>query len=1014
MMQKRQAFGSASEQEPSSIDYWQVLNAAATALQRAVQAEKAVYEAFREQMTALGLQGSINWLDNSNTYLTIAAVVFSPRIMRILRRFEKMAGQMAVGFQFSTALLAPYLEQVENGSAVFLPDNSPLLQAIMTERARPFLRQFMAVFGGIPGMLAPLYIGGQVRGVLYLADQGMVAEDSTAVAALANHLSIAIENARLFQQTRRREEELRVLADNVPGIIYQCANNYTFDMIYLNDAIETLTGYTKEKFLQREISFRDLYHPDDTDLLLPEREVERKGGLFHAIYRIRHRSGVWRWVEEFGKGVFDDQGELLFLEGSITDITERKQAEMLQSALYRIATVANADLGLDQLYPAIHAILGDLMDVHNFYIALVDASSGLLQLPYFVDEMDDYDGQPFDGRGGLTAYVIDTGLPQLLSRMELKRLERLDLVHVIGAMPEVWLGVPLRTQTNVFGAVVVQSYRDAVAYTEREKQLLFFVSGQVAAAIDRKRSEDQLRAMAAEIVKQSQMFEQVLSTTPDQFAVYDRDGRVTFASAALLKALNLSTSEALGQTIAELTFLPPETAARIAQEQEEVFLTGRPFSGEVRVTARNGIGIREIEYILSPIKDETGGVTAVVSAARDMTERNKTKAALHHAQKMESLGILAGGVAHDFNNLLVGMMAQTSLAIAKLPPDSLALRHIEKAIQAAERAAELTNQMLAYSGHGQFTAVPIHLNDLIQDYFHLLHVTASSKVLIELDLDPSLPLIEGDPGQLQQLLLNLVLNSSEAIGECDGIIRLSTAVRPITSKDEAYWQVTNSPLPPGNYVSLVIEDNGEGMDEHTLTRLFEPFFTTRFTGRGLGLAAALGIIRGHDGGLQVTSTPGVGTKFEILFPGHQLETAIEPPTMPMAVAPGMVLVVDDEPAVCDTVIDILEIEQIPALTAVDGETAITIYREHLGKIALVLLDMSLPDMHGKEVFNHLKELDPQVQVILTSGYDEMEAVQHFGNGLLAFLQKPYSLEELIAIVRRHLPPKNDHLPISDS
>jgi PAS domain S-box-containing protein len=327
-------------------------------------------------------------------------------------------------------------------------------------------------------------------------------------------------------------------------------------MLYLKDAFETLTGYPKEKFLRREISFRDLYHPDDSYLIQPEREEQYHSGLFHAIYRIQHRSGNWLWVEDFGKGVYSAAGELLFLEGSITDITERKQAEMLQSALYRIATVANADLGLEQLYPAIHAILGDLMDVRNFYIALVEESSGHLHLPYFVDEVDTYDGQPFDGNGGLTQYVLETGQPQLLSRMELKRLIQLDLLHVIGAMPEVWLGAPLRTQARVFGALVVQSYRDGLAYTEREKQLLFFVSGQVAAAIERKRSEDQLRAMAAEIVKQARIFEEVLSTTPDQFVVYDRDGRITFASPSLLKGLKLSLGDVSGKTMADLAVLP--------------------------------------------------------------------------------------------------------------------------------------------------------------------------------------------------------------------------------------------------------------------------------------------------------------------------------------------------------------------------------------------------------------------------------------------------------------------------
>ncbi|HUM71728.1 MAG TPA: PAS domain S-box protein, partial [Chloroflexota bacterium] len=644
MWRKWRAGKTGPGQGAPAINFWEVLNKVATALQRAAHSETAVYDAFREQMTALQLQGSINWFDDSYTTLTIAAVVFPPRLMRILHRFEKMAGQTAVGFELPVSVLEAQRAVIESDTAVFVPDNTPLLEELATQKTRPFFKQFLVTFGGLAGVLAPLHIDGRVRGLLYLTDQNMTADDCTAVTALANHLSIAIENARLLQQTRANEEKMRLLTENVPGVIYQCVNNYTFDMLYLNDAIETLTGYPKEQFLRGEISFRDLYHPGDTFLIQPEREEQAKDGMFHITYRLRHRSGVWRWVEEFGKGVYNEAGKMLFLEGSITDITERKQSEMVQLALYRIATVANSDLSLEQLYQAIHAILGDLMDVRNFFIALVVEPSGLIHLPYFVDEADEYDGAPFDGRGGLTTYVIETEQPQLLSRPELSDLIAQERLRLIGAMPEVWLGTPLQTQGRVFGAIVVQNYHDAQAYTDREKQLLFFVSGQVAAAIDRKRSEDQLRAMAAEIVKQARIFEEVLSTTPDQFVVYDRDGRITFASPSLLQALHLSVVDISGKTMAELAFLPPHIIAQIERDREEIFRNGQPIQGEVQIEGKWGVS--DVEYILSPVKDEGGTVTAVVSAARDITQRNKTKAALHHAQKMESLGILAGGVAH--------------------------------------------------------------------------------------------------------------------------------------------------------------------------------------------------------------------------------------------------------------------------------------------------------------------------------------------------------------------------------
>src|SRR5690606_14932328 len=187
--------------------------------------------------------------------------------------------------------------------------------------------------------------------------------------------------------------------------------------------------------------------------------------------RIHHRSGSWRWVEEIGSHVYDEAGNLLFLEGSIIDITERRQAEMLQSTLYRIATVTNVEMTLDHLYAAIHAILSDLMDTRNFYIALFDEQTGWLQFPYFVDEMDAFDGLPFNSKNSITDHLIQTGQPLLLSRVEIRRLSEAGIVRPLGTLPEIWLGAPLSTQNKVFGAIVVQSYTNAAVYTEREKEL---------------------------------------------------------------------------------------------------------------------------------------------------------------------------------------------------------------------------------------------------------------------------------------------------------------------------------------------------------------------------------------------------------------------------------------------------------------------------------------------------------------------------------------------------------------
>lgn len=994
------------------IEFLQALNAAAAAVQRVARSETAVYQAFSEQLIKLGIYGAVSMLDESGDTLSITAVVLSEAQNKKLDRLLKIAKFSPIGYQYKVDAVPIIQQTIKTAKAHYVSDNKEVILNGLSAYTKPIVNRFIKYFGTKPAVLAPIFGDAAVMGVIYLSGESLTEQDLPAVSALVNHLSIALENARLFHSLqneteliRKREEQFRLLAENVPGVIYLCENNYHFDMIYLNDAVETLTGYPKEMFTSKEISFRDLYHPDDSENIKAESEDRyRDLGTFHHIYRIQHRSGAWRWVEEFGKSVFDDNGRMLFLEGSITDITERRQAEILQSTLYRIATVSNADLTLTQMYAAIHAILGDLMDVGNFYIALVEEETGLLTLPYFVDEMDTHDGQPFDGSGGLTDYLIHVGQPQLLSRFEIKQLLKKGLLRPLGSMPEVWLGVPLRTQAHVFGAIVVQSYQDATAYTEREKQLLFFVSGQVSASIERKRSEEQLRQMAEEIQIQSRMFEEILSTTPDQFVVYDLQGRIIFASNFVAQFFGQSRDTLMGKTMDDVAlYLPPDLVEQSHKERQEVIRTGEPLRGEVKISIDAGSSM-DVEYILSPIKDDDGRVTAVVSSSRDITDRNKTKAALHHAQKLESLAILSGGVAHDFNNLLVGMMAQTSLARAKLAPDSPVLRHIEKAETAADRAALLTKQLLAYSGQGQFTIQPVNLNSLIKSNQQLFHAALSSHVQLQFDLTPDLPAIAGDSTQLLQMLMNLILNGNEAIGDEAGIISVASKVCFISAEGLEDWTLLEGSHSSGHYVCLEVHDNGEGIDQETMGRIFEPFFTTKFTGRGLGLAAVSGIVRGHKGGLRVKSQPETGTLFEIIFePAEAFQTTAvaQPEADPTT---GYILVIDDEQPVREAVMDILDLEGLAGLTAVDGQSGIDLYQARWPEISLVLLDISLPDMRGEEVYVKLKETNPNVQVILSSGFSEGEALKGIDGDPVDFLRKPYSLDQFLEIVTERLQP----------
>jgi CheY-like chemotaxis protein len=379
---------------------------------------------------------------------------------------------------------------------------------------------------------------------------------------------------------------------------------------------------------------------------------------------------------------------------------------------------------------------------------------------------------------------------------------------------------------------------------------------------------------------------------------------------------------------------------------------------------------------------------------------------MQQMQKLESLGVLAGGIAHDFNNLLVAILGNAGLALMELPPESPARQTVLAIETAAQRAAELTRQMLAYSGKGRFVIERLNLSRIVEEMAHLLEVSVSKRAVLKYRFAPDLPAIEGDATQLRQVIMNLITNASDAIGDRSGVISISTG---LMHADAAYLKTAymDDALPEGDYVYLEVADTGLGMDEQTAERIFDPFFTTKFTGRGLGLAAVLGIVRSHRGAIKLYTEPGRGTTFKILFPtaGPAVPTPEEPvEAATTAPAVATILVVDDDETVRTVTRRMLEQSGYTVFQAADGAEALAIYRENQGAIDLVLLDMTMPHMDGEETFRELRRIDPRVRVLLTSGYNEQDATERFaGKGLGGFIQKPYRPQELLERIRSILP-----------
>ncbi len=447
----------------------------------------------------------------------------------------------------------------------------------------------------------------------------------------------------------------------------------------------------------------------------------------------------------------------------------------------------------------------------------------------------------------------------------------------------------------------------------------------------------------------------------------------------------------------------PDDRNKVDQAYAEAVKSKQPFDQKFRLL----LPCNTVKYVHDKCKtfyDDHGTPYKSVGTTQDITriieeekERKQHQEKMEHVQRLESLGVLAGGIAHDFNNILTAILGNAELARIKIDTSSQAQHYIKHITQASQKAANLCRQMLAYSGKGQFIIQATNLSDLVVEMNQLLSVTLPKNVVLRLDLSKQLPAIDADVTQLQQVIMNLVINASEAIGEHSGAISIATGVVRI---DQDYLATTfvDEELKEGLYVYLEVSDTGCGMDDETHARIFEPFFTTKFTGRGLGMAAILGIVRGHEGAIKSYSELGKGTTFKLFFPQSSENASPLPSAQTKALgwrSNGCVLIVDDEETIREVGTDMLIDLGLSVKQASDGLQAIEVYKEYKHEIHVVILDMTMPHMGGEDTYVELCRINPDVQVILSSGYNEQDTTNRFaGKGLAGFLQKPYTSDEL--------------------
>ncbi len=542
------------------------------------------------------------------------------------------------------------------------------------------------------------------------------------------------------------------------------------------------------------------------------------------------------------------------------------------------------------------------------------------------------------------------------------------------------------------GAVVHAALDIGLVRDERGAPKCFVA--QVEDISDRRRAEAELAAHQRQLAT-------ILAHTPVILFALDAQGVYTLCEGAGLAVLGRRPGEVVGQSVFNLYAARPDIIGDFKRVLAgETFTSQREYNGAV------------LELRGTPLRESDGRVSGVIGVALDITaraqgerDREKMERKLLEVQKLESLGVLAGGVAHDFNNLLTSILGNAGLLRLALGGTSPALGNLAQIEQASRTAASLCQQLLAYAGRDQLDSAPVELSALVRDTSDLLRLSVGNQSRLQFDLAPDLPPIHADTARIRQILVNLVLNAAESIGHRNGLIKVTT--RRQRYDHGAPGAGPGQELTPGEYICLEVADNGPGLDAEAQQRAFDPFFSTKGPGRGLSLAAALGIMRSHHGTLLLASEPGHGTSFTLVFPPEVRPAAAkrnDPAAERSWRGSGSVLVVDDEESVRSTAAQMIAYFGYEVTQADSGQQAIDLVRQRQNPFDLVLLDLTMPGMDGFATFTALRQLRPSQRIVVFSGYSAQDARQRFaGRNLDGFLQKPFSPETLREMLRRIRP-----------
>ncbi len=620
-------------------------------------------------------------------------------------------------------------------------------------------------------------------------------------------------------------------------------------VLYMNQRMTDLSGWTGDEVINKPVYSFLLPKSQWPEHL--QRNKDRQKGISEKYeMEMVKKNGTTFWAEVYGSPFMDMNKNIVGTIGTITDISEQKWNERLQSALYRITTISRSANDMHQLFMLIHDVVGELMYAKNFYIALYDPVNSMISFPYFVDEVDP-PPQPRRFSHGSTEYVLETGnilhAPQtIFDQMS----ERGDL-NLIGAPAVDWLGVPLRSGDKTFGVLTIQSYDLKILFGKREKEILVFVSQHIATIIQQKLEEERFRA--------------IWEHSTDGMRVSDKDGIIVMVNDAYCKMVKKQKEELIGKSINVVY------DAEIMESQNGDELYKQRFTDQTiipRSEAQVFLWNKETIFVEIDSLYLTFGINErmLLSIFRNITERKKLEDQLMHAQKMDSIGVLAGGIAHDFNNVLAMILGSAELVKLKAKDNPEVIRFAQMIATAAERGSSIAKQLLMFARTEKGIHRPISISNVVNDVCELLEHSIPKSITIATNLYTTNDVIMGDEDQLHQVIINLAVNARDAIeqrGISNGTLTFSIKNEHPENLRKQFPHISDT-----LHVVLEVSDNGNGMSEQTMQRVFEPFFSTKMRGKGTGLGLSIvhGIMKNHNGVIDIKSLIGTGTTFTLYFP----------------------------------------------------------------------------------------------------------------------------------------------------